>query len=608
MPITTKVVSKKVNFYLGAFVAYFIACFILLIALDYCQIGKTEVRQLFDSAYSSNTYIPSLSHDDLRDSQVIAPSLAQSNTEAKMIFSRLKKKDYKVSRLIEDEKLFKDLSEKRNSHKTKSSNSNNVVKAAGYSSGFYAYINQRRTHLGCKPLWYPNGQWTLCCKTWKWQEGVMEDFIVFLCNNHSVLNCIYSCDGAPVDRTGNRLIYISQNCLAFFLSAISGSVFDYIGLSNRANIVFDILITAPATIAIAKVMKLLYVCPIGFSVDFRVANPWVVTAIRWLGKLVILPILAFIGGLLVMSAVFSRGHGTVSIVVYFFLQVQVYGFFLELVLSRLMFVSTTYVNISIELPLYPILLLEVGRRYVEMIHHKGLLIEGKDYHYRCNYICCLLRVEYIYTFDDAVKKGYVQEADRIQVDTEMQAMSVLHQQNSNIPNDVDGNSSMLLRSASTTIYEAHEISSQSSFQHDAIANGKQNDNIVNDDKDNDARISLSTVYNNMIPTLENGNFMKSNENWNQMRHATLIPTDEELYRQYQHELVTNSSSADGLASESYDFDAKALTFEEWKIERKKFKAGKSLHYIYKYNQCNHFSARTRNTRLLCESVPSIRRS
>jgi len=61
-------------------------------------------------------------------------------------------------------------------------------------------------------------------------------------------------------------------------------------------------------------------------------------------------------------------------------------------------------------------LLEVGRRYKELIYHNSLE-DGKDYHYRCYYLLCVLRIECIYQYDDAVKKGYVTE--NVPVDVEM---------------------------------------------------------------------------------------------------------------------------------------------------------------------------------------------
>ena len=69
---------------------------------------------------------------------------------------------------------------------------------------------------------------------------------------------------------------------------------------------------------------------------------------------------------------------------------------------------------------------------------------------------------------------------------------------------------------------------------------------------------------------------KSNESWNKMRDVTTPPSEEELYQEYQNEVKNssrNSSKLTSTASNKYDFDEVSLSFEEWKIEKKKFKAG-----------------------------------
>ena len=594
-PITGKVVSEKVNYYLGTthlvctnyciprlltntptgyFVAYFVACFIILAAADYSKIGQGVVKQLHDSAYSSGAFTPSLSHgEDAHSGATDAPSLQRSG--AKMLFQELQRKDCEISKLISDETKLETLLEGHESAGSKAQVNIHRMKGVGYSAGFYAYIDQRRTYLGCQPVLYPDGQ-TMCGTRWQSQKSVLEDLIIFLCNNHSVFNCVYSCEGAPVDRTGNRLIYITQTCLAFFLSAISGSVLNYIGMSASANIVFDILVTTPATIAMAKVMKTLYVCPLDVSVEYQVANPRVITMMRCLGKSAIIPIVAAIVGLLVLSAVFSRGHDTVYIIVSFFVQVQLYGFVLELVVSRLMFVSTVYMRVTMDLCVQSILLLEVGNRYAEMIYHKGLLVEGKDYHYRCKHMCYLLRIEFIYTFDDAVKKGYVREADRLHTDTEMQTTSALHRRDDCMSSSASASDTY--NRASSAVYEAEEISTTSSFVYSGSRRDSANDNnTVNNEED---RVSLSTVYNTAskvaMPVFDYSAMAKSADNLSKMRDvASAMPSEEELYQEYQNEMMGGHEGGPrtGDSADVYDCEDNAMTFEEWKVERKKFKSG-----------------------------------
>lgn len=415
MPLDEEAVREKVRFYLGTFVAYFIVCFILVKLMDVSKLGKPVTKRLHDSAYAAKLYMPKMSHQELHDSWLKAKSDTRSK---KAVFNKLRGKDYAISKIVQKEAQFRALSDNRSETSARFLKTNRLGKDSGYSEGFYTYIDQRRTYLGCEPLLLSEGKVQLCCWSTTFLKSAVEDFVLYVCNNHSFLNCLYACDDAPVDHTGNALIYTTQLCIAFFMSAISGSVLGYLQMPNAANIVFDILVTTPATIAMAKIMKTLYVCPICFSVTYQATHPRVVCMLKYLGKLALLPIIAAIITLLIAAAVFSRGHDTTYILLYFFLQVQLYGFFLELVFSGLMFVSTFYMRSTIDLRYGSIILLEIGRRFTEIIYHENL-VENKDYHYRCYYICWVLRIECIYKFEDAVKKGYVKEEDRVQADVEM---------------------------------------------------------------------------------------------------------------------------------------------------------------------------------------------
>ena len=292
-PLNGKVARVKIKFYLAKFAAYFLVIFVILLLLDYSKLGKRTVRMLHDSAFASEVYVPTQSPSSSHKMQ-------SSNKQSKEVFSKLRKKDGEVLEEIERQEMFIDMSVDRLSSSKdvdrelvmskKLLQSNRLLKS-GYSEGFYLYIDQRRTYLGCEPLLYPDGKLAVCNRVVvTTDKGVLEDFLVYLCNNHSMLNCIFAVDGAPVDRLANKLIYTTQNCIAFFMSAISGSVFAYFRVSRKVNIFFDLLVTTPATIIIAKLIKALYTCPIGFSVDYQVQNPITVMVIQLLGRMTLVPI------------------------------------------------------------------------------------------------------------------------------------------------------------------------------------------------------------------------------------------------------------------------------------------------------------------------------
>ena len=572
-PITAEVVSTKVNYYLGAFVAYFIACFIVLVVVDYWRLGKAEVKKLHDSAYSSSVFIPSSSRGDLPSSPAVETST--HNRIIHNMVDKLKRWDKMLMHVIEDEKKFVDLSGQLvRANRDKSS----IVKGSAYSATFHAYIYQRRTFFGCKPLWYPGGQVTACSSTWTFQESAIEDFVLYICNNHSVLGCVLSCDGARVDRTGKRLIYIAQNAVAFCASSISGSVLNYLGYSDRANMIFAILVTAPATFAVGKVMNFLYVCPIGFSVEYEVVHPRVVAFLRGLGKLAIIPMLVGIGGLLVMSAVFSRGYDIYIIVVYFFLNVQLYGFFLELVSDSLLMFPSQYLGINIDVYVKQVVVLEVGRRFVELLHHQGLVTEGKDYYFRRRRIL-FIYIDYICLYDEAVKKGYVPDPSVV---VGMQVTSVMH----------DG---LSIDIASDKNEEDHAA------LYNVYSTGA---NRIDTDK--------VTMFERAQVLKSNGKNDKMIAGMTRMRQATPLDEDVELYKIYERDSIASRDigMGDDISSNAYDFTENILSFEDWNARRKKFKEGTRGSFVTAFQvfedlaNSGFFDSNSGKKKLEEESIPS----
>ena len=84
-----------------------------------------------------------------------------------------------------------------------------------------------------------------------------------------------------------------------------------------------------------------------------------------------------------------------------------------------MFVSNFYLRSTIDLFFRSIILLEVGRRYTEVIHHDNL-VENKDYHYNCRHLFFFLRIETLNTYANAIKYGYVKDPHKgVDTDVEM---------------------------------------------------------------------------------------------------------------------------------------------------------------------------------------------
>ena len=80
-----------------------------------------------------------------------------------------------------------------------------------------------------------------------------------------------------------------------------------------------------------------------------------------------LPFIILIFGTLVLAATFSQGTNFTYIIATFFLQVQVYGCIMELVLACLLFKDRYYCAIRIVLPCKTFQVLTIGRLFCERI-------------------------------------------------------------------------------------------------------------------------------------------------------------------------------------------------------------------------------------------------
>ena len=79
--ITPKVVRIKVKFYLLTFATYFLACFIILMFVDFSRVGKSATKRLHASAYASNTYTPKETFMELHEE--VHSKIDQANSKAK---------------------------------------------------------------------------------------------------------------------------------------------------------------------------------------------------------------------------------------------------------------------------------------------------------------------------------------------------------------------------------------------------------------------------------------------------------------------------------------------------------------------------------------------
>ena len=390
--INNKVVAVRVKFYLGTYIGYFLVLFVILLLIDKSNIGKKRVKVLELSAFESDVY-------NMSSRQPVA------ETEE----GKVEVKCSRMHELIQSGTDLRDLLHVQQSSENVSDRKLQRLEKKGikYTTYFYHYLFRERTLLGCKPIYYPEGmRINLGFTTVVLPQGLVEDFVLFTCNHNTFFNCLFTIKGGKISRSGNRFIYILSNCIAFFLNCISGSVLNYLEISVYGTIAFDIIVITPSTLIVSNIIEQLYSCPIAESEMFRARYPLVGDKIRYFGRFMILPFIVASFTLLILSALFSKGENSIYIIGMFIVQVQLQAFVLEMIISIMLFVPHYHWKFSIYTPIGDFELIEIGKRYVESILLQGL-VEGKDYISSSKLYLWLFRLEYCYSYDDALKKGLI---------------------------------------------------------------------------------------------------------------------------------------------------------------------------------------------------------
>ncbi len=126
--------------------------------------------------------------------------------------------------------------------------------------------------------------------------------------------------------------------------------------------------------------------------QFRVEHPRMHRWVKSIGKLVTIPFVLLVFGLLVLASTFSCQSSRYDIILSFFLQVQILSSILEVIYAILIFTPDYYYNLSIITPFFSKTLVLIGSLYAERlikfvskpgsmknINERQLFINSKSY-------------------------------------------------------------------------------------------------------------------------------------------------------------------------------------------------------------------------------------
>ena len=553
--IDKELVIEKAQYYLGLYIGYFSILFLLLLIIDKSKYGKNYVDRLVASAHSSAVHIPV-------DSTITSSNFSPREKDS-AILRDLQRKDQILMQIIQNERVKEELdhmslcrrgarldggeeddvieNQTRSIEALESKANSKVMKL---SASFYAYILQRRTYIGCEPLLYTGGYvQNMICFTWCFPKGAYEDFIIYISQNHPVLACIFAAKGGPLSRSGRRLVYIMQYSLAFFIKILAFGVCQYMELPQFISPAVSIFIITPLSVSFGTLIKYLYTCScLVDNNEFRVKNPKLHRWIKFIGRLAAIPFVIGVVGLLVLASTFSCEKSRYETILAFLLQVQLVSFVLEILYAVLIFIPDYYYHLSLTTPFFSKSLVLIGALYAERLIKSTMRNSGdRDiFIHTRSYFGGVVRSETLCNRDYALKKGWITTGQ------------------------VDDRESTV---------EMSEISDNSLFQ--------SCNQVVTD---NDSALEYTTsristfATENPLQSYMKSKSLKVNSMPTQPPHvstSSVVSTSDDsrtanqLYRSYLKEvsLVERSS----------------LSFEDWKLNRKKFKENTRHSFIAAYN-------------------------
>ena len=330
--ITSEYVAAKVDFFLGSYVLFFALIYMLLELLGRVFTGgRTVIDKLARSASESGKFMQLDEHskEDLRQLSKIClfdKALRQRQSAA---HSRTVKKEQSeaggdsvtgTGGAVQS-RMSRVFSFLRGIVAPKTS------KNKVYDDEFYSHILSKRCFFGCEAIVLPNG---IDLYFFKVKPGIAEDYLLYICNNHSVLSCIYGVKGSSYSRSSRSLVFSLQHMCLCSLVALSNSVLAVVRAPAIAAPLVNTLLVPTCSPLLNKMFQWIFVVGSKTYVDKR-----------------LVALLCFTGGmsLLVFAALSTSSDSRYGIIASYSLQVIVSSFARELLAPLLLYSSKSYTGL-----------------------------------------------------------------------------------------------------------------------------------------------------------------------------------------------------------------------------------------------------------------------
>ncbi len=309
--VSSHVAEEKFKSYLGSFIGYFAALYVLLYLFRRTEYGRLTVALLHDSAYSSSNH--------KRYSVSVTPPEGVENVA-------------ELRNIYVGNQVLAAIPEKENERITRISSVNDTKV---YRSGRYiSYCNQRRYLLGCEPILYPAGyELNLWFTRVVMPPGYMENLMLYLCNNHQFFNCIYYIEHKKVfGSRGRILVYVVKEGVVFVLSQFLSGLVQYYSIDHFTYLapLIKVFVITPISIMVGLALLYMYTVPCVETNDNIKGNKHLKCCIRLLSRGFIVPVVVIMSASLVVACLFTTGDRVPYILLNFFFTVQLWSILLQI--------------------------------------------------------------------------------------------------------------------------------------------------------------------------------------------------------------------------------------------------------------------------------------
>ena len=311
--VSSRVAEEKFRAYLGSFIGYFAALYVLLYTFRRTKYGQLTVALLHHSAFSSSNH--------KRYSVSVTPPESVENIA-------------ELRNIYDGNQVLTAIPEEENEHITRISSTEIHDTKVYRSERYISYCNQRRYLLGCEPILYPAGyELNLWFTRVVMPPGYMENLMLYLCSNHQFFNCIYYIEHKKVfGSRGRILVYVVKEGVVFVLTQFLSGLVQHYSINHFTYLapLIKVFVITPISIMVGLALLYMYTVPCTETNDNIKSNDHLKCCIRLLSRGFIVPVVVIMSASLVVACLLTTGDRVPYILLNFFFTVQLWSILLQI--------------------------------------------------------------------------------------------------------------------------------------------------------------------------------------------------------------------------------------------------------------------------------------